>query len=227
MIVGHRCTLRHHSITHLAPVLPGTSRWAKIGRFFRTLMLVSPHHPETKKYLKSHNQISKENKRQVSSYPSFVIHPFSSFRQYWDMVVFFALTLHLVMLAFDFTFLIFQDEYKYQGAIRFDLLLCGVLAAEVLLKFITGFVVKETSEIILEPRKIAMNYLKYGRLVYDLLRVMPYIMLLDTFNRAYYRYSVDIYLAFIIYLYVINIFRYKEIFQYFSVGQTAQHYDRR
>ncbi|EAT44677.1 AAEL003999-PA, partial [Aedes aegypti] len=167
----------------------------------------------------SHTQVSNENKRQVGSHPPYVIHPFSIFRQYWDMVVFVALTLHLLMLAFDFTFLIFQDEHEYLGAIRFDLLLCGVLMMEVMLKFITGFVIKETNEIVLEPKRIALNYLKYGRLVYDLLRVMPYILLLDTFNRAYYRYSVDIYLAFIIYLYTINIFRYHEIFKYFKVSQ--------
>ncbi|XP_021712540.1 uncharacterized protein LOC5563918 [Aedes aegypti] len=220
MIAGHRCTLRHQSITHLAPILPGTSRWVKLRRFIRTLMLASPDHPETKNYLKSHTQVSNENKRQVGSHPPYVIHPFSIFRQYWDMVVFVALTLHLLMLAFDFTFLIFQDEHEYLGAIRFDLLLCGVLMMEVMLKFITGFVIKETNEIVLEPKRIALNYLKYGRLVYDLLRVMPYILLLDTFNRAYYRYSVDIYLAFIIYLYTINIFRYHEIFKYFKIIPT-------
>ncbi|XP_065091972.1 uncharacterized protein LOC135712834 [Ochlerotatus camptorhynchus] len=217
MITGHRCTLRHHSITHLAPILPGTSKWVKLRRFIRTLMLVSPEHPETKNYLKSYTQISNENKRQVGSHPPYVIHPFSTFRQYWDMVVFVALTLHLLMLAFDFTFLIFQEVSAYQGAIRFDLFLCGVLVLEIMLKFITGFVIKETNEIVLDPKRIALNYLKYGRLVYDMLRSLPYVLLLDTFNRRYYRYAVEIYLAFIIYLYAINIFRYQEIFKYFKI----------
>ncbi|XP_038111108.1 potassium/sodium hyperpolarization-activated cyclic nucleotide-gated channel 4 [Culex quinquefasciatus] len=217
MITGHRCALRYTSETHLAPILPGTSKWVKLKRFIRTLLLVSPNHPETKKYLKSFAQISNENKRQVGSYPPYIIHPFSTFRKYWHMVVFMALTLHLLTLAFDFTFLIFHDETYYSGAIRFDLFLCGILAIEIGLKFITGYVVPGTNEIVLDPRRIALNYLRYCRMVYELQRVLPYILLLDYFDRAYYQYRVESYLAFIIYLYAAHIFRFHEIYDYFKI----------
>ncbi|XP_053681754.1 potassium voltage-gated channel subfamily H member 1-like [Sabethes cyaneus] len=216
MIHGHRCHLRHHSGTHLAPVLPGTSKWVKLCRFVRCQLLADQDHPETKNYLKSNAQICNENRRQVSSYPPYVIHPFSRFRKHWDLVMFVTLALHMLLLAYDFTFLIFRKESSYHGAIVFDLFLCAVLTVEICLKFITGYVVTDTNEIVLEPHRIAFNYMKSYRLVYDLLAVLPYIILLNYFNHGYYQYRVTAYLVFVTYLYVVNIFRFREIFAYFQ-----------
>ncbi|XP_055522949.1 uncharacterized protein LOC129717130 [Wyeomyia smithii] len=216
MIHGHRCHLRHHSGTHLAPVLPGTSACVKLRRFIRSQLLVDQDHPETRNYLKSNAQICNENKRQVSRFPPYVIHPFSRFRKHWDLVIFVALASHMLLLAYDFSFLIFRPESSYRGAIVFDLFLCAILAAEIGLRFVTGYVVQDTNEIVLEPHRIAMNYLKSYRLVYNLLAVLPYIVLLDYFNRGYYQYEVTTYLLFVTYLYVINIFRFREIFAYFQ-----------
>ncbi|XP_058835152.1 uncharacterized protein LOC131692238 [Topomyia yanbarensis] len=215
MIIGHQCTLRHHSATHLAPVLPGTSRWVKLKRYVRTLMLVDQKHPETKNYLKSYAQICNENKRQVAGCP-YVIHPFSRFRKHWDLVVFLALTMHLLILVFDFTFLIFNSVSSYESAIIFDLFLCGVLAVEIGLKFITGFVVEGTNEIVLEPKRIALNYLKYCRMIYDMVAALPLILALDYFNRSFYTYHTDGYLIFVLFLYAANIFRFLDIFRYFQ-----------
>ncbi|XP_055599597.1 uncharacterized protein LOC129748856 [Uranotaenia lowii] len=216
MIKSHHCTLRYTDTTHLPPILPGSSKWFKFKRYIRTLMLVSREHPDTKYYLKSVAQISNENKRQVSSYPPFVVHPFSEFRLYWHMVIFVALTTHLFILAFDFSFLIFMTPHSYAGAMRFDLLLCVILATEIALKFVTGYVVKDTSEIVLDPRRIAFNYLGF-RFLYDLIQVVPYILLLNYFDREFYTYSVYGYLTFMVFLYVISIARFQEIFHYFAI----------
>ncbi|XP_055630415.1 uncharacterized protein LOC129771107 [Toxorhynchites rutilus septentrionalis] len=217
MIKGHHCTLRHHTTTHLPPILPGTSNWVKLIRCIRTILLVSPDHPETRNYLKSYTQIWNENKRQVGSYPPYIVHPFSAFRKHWEIVVFVVLALRLFLLAFDFSFLIFEKESYYDRAILFNLFLDSVLTLEIMLRFVTGYVVQGTNEIVLEPRRIAINYMKYGRVIYDLLLVLPYTLLLDYFNHQYYRYSVQIYLVFIIYLYAVNIFRYRDLFRYFQI----------
>ncbi|XP_058463090.1 potassium/sodium hyperpolarization-activated cyclic nucleotide-gated channel 4-like [Malaya genurostris] len=216
MLTGHRCTLRHHSATHLPPVLPGTSRWVKLWRYIRTLMLVDQSHPETKNYLKSYAQICNENKRQVTGCP-YVIHPFSRFRKRWDLVVFVALTMHLLILVFDFTFLIFKSVDSYKTAIVFDLFLCGILVVEIGLKFITGFVVEGTNEIVLEPNRIALNYLKCCKMIYDLVAALPFILALDYFDRSFYTYDTNGYLLFMIFLYAVNIFRFYDIFRYFQI----------
>ncbi|XP_053692490.1 potassium/sodium hyperpolarization-activated cyclic nucleotide-gated channel 4-like [Sabethes cyaneus] len=203
--------------TSLPPIDPKTSLWARIKRRLRELVLLSPEHPDTGTYFKSFARIANENKRLIQNYPACIIHPFSLFRKYWDMVMFAVSLVHLLLLSFMISYLICINVDHFPVIIKFDVILCTILAAEVIMKFVTGFVVESSKEIVLEPRRIIWNYLTSFRAIYELLGVLPYILLLYKFDECYYQSEQLFYLVSVICLYVIHIFRFRDINRYFEV----------
>ncbi|XP_055593775.1 potassium/sodium hyperpolarization-activated cyclic nucleotide-gated channel 4-like [Uranotaenia lowii] len=213
----HRCHLRHNSGTHLPPVTEHSSKWDRALRRFRKLFVLSPRHPDTDMFFRSFSQLDQENRRLVEDYPACIIHPLSVFRLYWEMVIFFVMIIHSFLLVFVVCYLIYIDEKHFDAIIGFDLFLCAVLMVEVVLKFITGYVVKKSKSIVLEPRKIFWNNLKCFRVVYHLLGVFPFILFLPKLNRSYYDSQPLFYLVIVLFLYLTNICRYQVINKYYEV----------
>ncbi|XP_058453942.1 uncharacterized protein LOC131431964 [Malaya genurostris] len=214
---GHICNLPHDSGTNLVSIGPETSVWTRICRRVRKCMLLSPEHPDTSAYFKSFAQIANENKRLVEDFPVYIIHPLSVFRKYWDIVMFITLTIHMLTLSFVVSYLIYIDVADFPWIIRFDMVLSAILTAEVLMKFITGYVVAETKEVVLEPGKIVWNYLRYFRVVYDMLGAFPFILFLYKLDESYYNKEPLFYLILILFLYVVHLFRFIDINRYFEV----------
>uniref|UniRef100_A0A182P0D8 Cyclic nucleotide-binding domain-containing protein n=1 Tax=Anopheles epiroticus TaxID=199890 RepID=A0A182P0D8_9DIPT len=216
---GHRCSLPGvlrlgDSITHLPPILPGTTLVDRILRHIRTLLLISPDHPETHIYYRSRTKIAAENERLVRELPPFIVHPFSSFRKCWEMMMYFVLTAHLVTLAFVFAF---APHLPYDVLSRtqlFDCVLCALLGLEFALKLVTGYV--HQGEVVLELSRIVRYRLRWWYVVNRMLLFVPYVLLLDELVLAFYQDSVTVYLGLVIYLYLLSIWRFRSINRYFA-----------
>ncbi|XP_035904886.1 potassium/sodium hyperpolarization-activated cyclic nucleotide-gated channel 3-like [Anopheles stephensi] len=211
----HICTIEETRISQAEDrALP---RHKKFVRALQKLRLASEHHPSTEKHLKSSYQIIKENERLLRSYPSFIVHPFSLLRMSSDVIAFIVMNLHLMLLPFAFSFLAFDSRPTRHLVEYIDLSLCLILVAEFGLTFCTGFVVYETNEIVLEPRKIFFNRLRPFRLMYDLLLFLPYILLLEVFDELIFEAGAESCLAFMSFLYLSHIARFRDSNRYFRV----------
>ncbi|XP_049284757.1 potassium/sodium hyperpolarization-activated cyclic nucleotide-gated channel 3-like [Anopheles funestus] len=211
----HVCTIEETRISQAEDrALP---RHMKFLRALQKLRLASEKHPSAEKHLKSSYQIVKENERLLRSYPPYIVHPFSLLRLYSDVIVFIAMNLHLMLLPFAFSFLAFESHPTRHMVEYTDLSLCLILVAEFASTFCTGFVVFETNEIVLEPKKIFFNRLRPFRLTYDLFLFLPYILLLEVFEELIYEAGPETCLGFVTFLYLGHIARFRDSNRYFSV----------
>ncbi|XP_070550143.1 potassium/sodium hyperpolarization-activated cyclic nucleotide-gated channel 2-like [Ptychodera flava] len=121
------------------------------------------------KMFRSHRALEEEQKRQEAT-NKFVIHPFSSFRWYWDMFLVLLLIVTLILLPVNIAF--FSDGFNLEWVI-INCITDTVFMIDILLNFFTGIVHHQNEEIILSRQTIACSYLK-GWFVLDLLSSFPF-----------------------------------------------------
>ncbi|XP_039368535.1 potassium/sodium hyperpolarization-activated cyclic nucleotide-gated channel 3 isoform X1 [Mauremys reevesii] len=123
----------------------------------------------------SHKAVELEQQR-VKSAGSWIIHPYSDFRFYWDLIMLLLMVGNLIILPVGITF--FKDE-NTPPWIVFNVLSDTFFLADLVLNFRTGIVVEDNTEIILDPHTIKMKYLKSWFLV-DFISSIPvdYIFLI-------------------------------------------------
>ncbi|KAJ7307357.1 hypothetical protein JRQ81_009369 [Phrynocephalus forsythii] len=123
----------------------------------------------------SHKAVEIEQQR-VKSAGFWIIHPYSDFRFYWDLIMLLLMVGNLIILPVGITF--FKDE-NTPPWIVFNVLSDTFFLADLVLNFRTGIVVEDNTEIILDPHAIKMKYLKSWFLV-DFISSIPvdYIFLI-------------------------------------------------
>ncbi|NXA90710.1 HCN4 protein, partial [Melanocharis versteri] len=123
----------------------------------------------------SHRAVEIERQR-VKSAGAWIIHPYSDFRFYWDLIMLLLMVGNLIILPVGITF--FKDE-NTPPWIVFNVLSDTFFLADLVLNFRTGIVVEDNTEIILDPHTIKMKYLKSWFLV-DFISSIPvdYIFLI-------------------------------------------------
>ncbi|XP_068108654.1 potassium/sodium hyperpolarization-activated cyclic nucleotide-gated channel 3 [Hyperolius riggenbachi] len=123
----------------------------------------------------SHKAVEIEQQR-VKSAGFWIIHPYSDFRFYWDLIMLLLMVGNLIILPVGITF--FKDE-NTPPWIVFNVLSDTFFLADLVLNFRTGIVVEDNTEIILDPHTIKMKYLKSWFLV-DFVSSIPvdYIFLI-------------------------------------------------
>ncbi|XP_073493386.1 potassium/sodium hyperpolarization-activated cyclic nucleotide-gated channel 3 isoform X1 [Phyllobates terribilis] len=123
----------------------------------------------------SHKAVEIEQQR-VKSAGFWIIHPYSDFRFYWDLIMLLLMVANLIILPVGITF--FKDQ-NTPPWIVFNVLSDTFFLADLILNFRTGIVVEDNTEIILEPHTIKMKYLKSWFLV-DFISSIPvdYIFLI-------------------------------------------------
>uniref|UniRef100_A0A6J0U3Y2 Potassium/sodium hyperpolarization-activated cyclic nucleotide-gated channel 3 n=1 Tax=Pogona vitticeps TaxID=103695 RepID=A0A6J0U3Y2_9SAUR len=123
----------------------------------------------------SHKAVEIEQQR-VKSAGFWIIHPYSDFRFYWDLIMLLLMVGNLIILPVGITF--FKDE-NTPPWIVFNVLSDTFFLADLILNFRTGIVVEDNTEIILDPHTIKMKYLKSWFLV-DFISSIPvdYIFLI-------------------------------------------------
>ncbi|XP_056408229.1 potassium/sodium hyperpolarization-activated cyclic nucleotide-gated channel 3-like [Hyla sarda] len=123
----------------------------------------------------SHKAVEIEQQR-VKSAGFWIIHPYSDFRFYWDLIMLLLMVANLIILPVGITF--FKDQ-NTPPWIVFNVLSDTLFLADLILNFRTGIVVEDNTEIILDPHTIKMKYLKSWFLV-DFVSSIPvdYIFLI-------------------------------------------------
>lgn len=122
----------------------------------------------------SHKGVAAEQAR-VKSYGVWIIHPYSDFRFYWDIVMLLLMMSNLVILPWGITF--FEDQNTLPW-ITFNFISDTLFLVDLVLNFRTG-ILEDDSQIILDPRKIRHRYLRSWFLV-DFISSIPvdYIFLI-------------------------------------------------
>uniref|UniRef100_A0A8C5EQX9 Potassium/sodium hyperpolarization-activated cyclic nucleotide-gated channel 1-like n=1 Tax=Gouania willdenowi TaxID=441366 RepID=A0A8C5EQX9_GOUWI len=133
----------------------------------------------------SHKAVAMEQER-LKSAGAWIIHPYSDFRFYWDLLMLVLMMGNLIVLPVGITF--FRDE-NTPSWIIFNVVSDTLFMVDLVLNFRTGIVKEDNTEILLDPRAIRQNYLKSWFLV-DFVSSIPvdYIFLMvDSLDSEVYR----------------------------------------
>ncbi|XP_073680134.1 potassium/sodium hyperpolarization-activated cyclic nucleotide-gated channel 1 [Garra rufa] len=123
----------------------------------------------------SQKAVEKEQERvQTAGY--WIIHPYSDFRFYWDLIMLIMMMGNLIIIPVGITFF---SEQTTTSWLVFNVASDTIFLVDLVMNFRTGIVNEESSEIILDPKVIKMNYLK-SWFVVDFLSSIPvdYIFLI-------------------------------------------------
>ncbi|KAL4608066.1 potassium/sodium hyperpolarization-activated cyclic nucleotide-gated channel 2-like [Arapaima gigas] len=104
----------------------------------------------------SQKAVEREQER-VKSAGSWIIHPYSDFRFYWDFTMLLFMVGNLIIIPVGITF--FKDETTTPWII-FNVVSDTFFLTDLVLNFRTGIVIEDNTEIILDPEKIKKKYLK-------------------------------------------------------------------
>ncbi|XP_012595836.1 potassium/sodium hyperpolarization-activated cyclic nucleotide-gated channel 1 isoform X2 [Microcebus murinus] len=123
----------------------------------------------------SQKAVEKEQER-VKTAGFWIIHPYSDFRFYWDLIMLIMMVGNLVIIPVGITFFTEQTTTPW---IVFNVASDTVFLLDLIMNFRTGTVNEDSSEIILDPKVIKMNYLK-SWFVVDFISSIPvdYIFLI-------------------------------------------------
>ncbi|KAK2844649.1 hypothetical protein Q5P01_011308 [Channa striata] len=133
----------------------------------------------------SHKAVALEQER-LKSAGAWIIHPYSDFRFYWDLLMLLLMMGNLIILPVGITF--FRDE-NTPSWIIFNVVSDTLFMVDLVLNFRTGIVKEDSTEILLDPRAIRQNYLRSWFLV-DFVSSIPvdYIFLMvDSLDSEVYR----------------------------------------
>lgn len=209
----HDCSLLHDSISHLPKLLPNASWSARWMRKINKSLLVSINHPEVFLYLKSSAAIEKESKRQVDV-DNFIIHPLSDFKKYWNVIIFVVMLSHLVLTSFSIGFYLDMEDWQNLMLISIDFTLCLVLWTEIAICFRTGFIVKETDEIVIDPKRISKRHLR--NFFPDLISSLPYSFLMMWIIDDKRSTINGLAVSYMMFLFIISVYRFSRILFYYS-----------
>uniref|UniRef100_H2Z2I4 Ion transport domain-containing protein n=1 Tax=Ciona savignyi TaxID=51511 RepID=H2Z2I4_CIOSA len=125
----------------------------------------------------SKKAVEQEQKRQQSE-GSYVIHPYSNFRFYWDFFTLILLLISMLIIPVAITF--FNDEMRTdRGWIAFNLALDFWFLTDIIMNFHTGIIVEYgDGDVILDLPTIRSHYLRSWFAV-DLISTLPVDYLLQ------------------------------------------------
>ncbi|KAG5273733.1 hypothetical protein AALO_G00154870 [Alosa alosa] len=104
----------------------------------------------------SEKAVEREQER-VKSAGFWIIHPYSDFRFYWDLIMLLLMVGNLIIIPVGITF--FKDEHT-PAWIVFNVLSDTFFLVDLVLNFRTGIVKEDSTEIVLDPQEIKRRYLR-------------------------------------------------------------------
>ncbi|XP_029468756.1 potassium/sodium hyperpolarization-activated cyclic nucleotide-gated channel 2 [Rhinatrema bivittatum] len=104
----------------------------------------------------SQKAVEREQER-VKSAGSWIIHPYSDFRFYWDFTMLLFMVGNLIIIPVGITF--FKDETTTPWIV-FNVVSDTFFLMDLVLNFRTGIVIEDNTDIILDPQKIKKKYLR-------------------------------------------------------------------
>ncbi|XP_011694095.1 PREDICTED: potassium/sodium hyperpolarization-activated cyclic nucleotide-gated channel 1-like [Wasmannia auropunctata] len=136
---------------------------------FRSSLMASERNPGARKYLRSHASIISEKRRHFQYYKH-ILHPFSTFRFFWDIVMILTITCLLLATPYYAAFKIKKRSPYWTVCKNLLLFLCCM---DIIVNFMTGYFDKLLQSVVMEPKKIMKNYVIYGTFLPDLLGSLP------------------------------------------------------
>ncbi|XP_026086235.1 potassium/sodium hyperpolarization-activated cyclic nucleotide-gated channel 3-like [Carassius auratus] len=123
----------------------------------------------------SEKAVEREQER-VKSAGFWIIHPYSDFRFYWDLTMLLLMVGNLIVIPVGITF--FKDEHTPPWIV-FNVVSDTFFLLDLVLNFRTGIVKEDNAEIILDPQRIKIKYLR-SWFVVDFISSIPvdYIFLI-------------------------------------------------
>ena len=139
---------------------------------FRSLFLVSDQDRIHRLGYRSPVSVFVERSRHLASYPN-TIHPYSAFRWYWDILMTLFILATLVVDPLRMTF--YAQDVKDGDSTQVDvsIVITTVYLIDIILNFRTGIVGSRNAVVNLDPRSIALEYIKTWFFV-DLLSTIPF-----------------------------------------------------
>ncbi|XP_052399453.1 potassium/sodium hyperpolarization-activated cyclic nucleotide-gated channel 3-like [Carassius gibelio] len=104
----------------------------------------------------SEKAVEREQER-VKSAGFWIIHPYSDFRFYWDLIMLLLMVGNLIIIPVGITF--FKDEHT-PAWIVFNVVSDTFFLVDLVLNFRTGIVKEDSTEIVLDPQQIKVRYLR-------------------------------------------------------------------
>nr|CAH7748329.1 unnamed protein product [Callosobruchus chinensis] len=203
--------------------IAGKSKWAKVRRFFVRLKVVSEISKFYTHHLRSFGAISKERKRQLKYYPH-TIHPFSTGRVIWALIMIIVILYELICLPFHYLLFDFTPNiHPFVSNIVWQsirLFFNTFLLINIVINALTGYYDEPMQKVVLDSRLILINYLKKTFLL-DMLTALPVYWEIF-FNVSKDTLSLSLWLAFFRFLLVIPFNRYsKLVADYYNI----EHYN--
>ncbi|KYM97158.1 Potassium/sodium hyperpolarization-activated cyclic nucleotide-gated channel 1, partial [Cyphomyrmex costatus] len=170
----------------LVRMIPGTSFWSRLRRWFLGTRIASRKHPSTQYFLKSTQGIDYEINRHLKSHPN-MIHPFSTFRIFWESMMTLFMIAALMTTPIFLTFYFDEPEKWY----FFNHAIDSVFICDIVIWFFTGYYDSQTQLIVLDPKVVASKYLR-GSFVINVLPVLPLEFLIVLFKSMWYLAALNL-----------------------------------
>ncbi|XP_015174877.1 PREDICTED: potassium/sodium hyperpolarization-activated cyclic nucleotide-gated channel 1-like [Polistes dominula] len=174
----HICELPKVSDSNLPKLPPNANIFTRWKRSYTKLILVSAKHPLTSFSLRSRAAITFEKRRHGRSLLWWIIHPYSTLRFFWDLLMIITYLYIFIMVPYIMTFhRIAKNTDTESWIIVYPAYVVCII--DIFLNFITGYVSTDGNEIFLNPVLIARiflssrNYIKRYFFI-DLVSSIPY-----------------------------------------------------
>uniref|UniRef100_A0A8C1ZU72 Hyperpolarization activated cyclic nucleotide-gated potassium channel 4 n=1 Tax=Cyprinus carpio TaxID=7962 RepID=A0A8C1ZU72_CYPCA len=158
-------------------ILPDDERFYQAGFMHRQFgaMLQPGVNKFSLRMFGSEKAVEREQER-VKSAGFWIIHPYSDFRFYWDLTMLLLMVGNLIIIPVGITF--FKDEHTPPWIV-FNVVSDTFFLMDLVLNFRTGIVKEDNAEIILDPQRIKIKYLR-SWFVVDFISSIPvdYIFLI-------------------------------------------------
>ncbi|XP_012525099.3 potassium/sodium hyperpolarization-activated cyclic nucleotide-gated channel 1-like [Monomorium pharaonis] len=148
---------------------PDRTSFQKAFDAFRSLLMASEKNPGARKYFRSYASLISEKQRHLHDYKH-ILHPFSTFRFCWDILVILTITCLLLTVPYQAAFQINMRLPYWTVCKNLLLSLCCV---DIIVNFTTGYFDHLHHIVVMEPKKIMKRYIIYGTFLLDLLGSLP------------------------------------------------------
>ncbi|XP_033331494.2 potassium/sodium hyperpolarization-activated cyclic nucleotide-gated channel 1 [Megalopta genalis] len=165
-VLEHVCEQQKEE-DYVETAIKGDSVRAKLARWFLRQRILSQRHHLTHWSLKSTTAVNYEISRHVKSHP-YMIHPFSSFSIFWELFMTIFTVVALVVTPVSITFYFQNNDIWHVITDMVNL----VFLCDIVLWFFTGYYDYQTKVIVLDPRIVAIKYLRKYFLI-DVMTALP------------------------------------------------------